>query len=69
MDEYLDYISNNRESLINSGKNLVCEFTVRINDWEREQRHFPNPADDVPYIRLFFELLRVALRKSGCRPN
>ena len=48
MREYLDYVSNNRDSLLNSGQSLVYEFTVRVNDWEREQRHFPNPVDDVP---------------------
>lgn len=48
MNEYLDYVSNNRDSLLNSGQSLVYEFTVRVNDWEREQRHFPNPVDDVP---------------------
>lgn len=48
MNDYLDYVSNNRDSLLNSGRSLVYEFTVRVNDWEREQRHFPNPVDDVP---------------------
>ena len=48
MNECLDYVSNNRDSLLNSGQSLVYEFTVRVNDWEREQGHFPNPVDDVP---------------------
>ncbi|EEF25485.1 conserved hypothetical protein, partial [Ricinus communis] len=48
INAYLDYVSNNRNSLLNSGQSLVYEFTVRVNDWEREQRRFPNPVDDVP---------------------
>ncbi|KAL0315266.1 UNVERIFIED_CONTAM: hypothetical protein Scaly_2872800 [Sesamum calycinum] len=47
-NDYLDYVSKNRDSLNNSGQSLVYEFTVRVNDLEREQRHFPNPVDDVP---------------------
>lgn len=47
-NECLDYVSNNRDSLFNSGQSLVYEFTVRVNDWEREQGHFTNPVDDVP---------------------
>jgi len=48
INEILDYISDNRESLLNSRQSLVYELTVKVNDWEREQRHFPNPVDDVP---------------------
>lgn len=32
MNEYLDYVSNNRDSLLNSGQSLVYAFTVRVND-------------------------------------
>ena len=27
---------------------LDLELGHRVHDWEREQRHFPNPVDDVP---------------------
>lgn len=48
INEILDYISDNRESLLNSRQSLVYELTVKVNGWEREQRHFPNPVGDVP---------------------
>ena len=45
INEIIDYISENRDSLLNSGQSLVYELTVTVNDWQREQDPFQN---DVP---------------------
>ena len=41
INEVLNYVENNRDSLLNSGQSLVHEFTVKVNDWEREQGRRP----------------------------
>lgn len=47
--EALREIESNREIFLNN-PNLKAAYhlMVSVNDWEREQRNFPNPVDDVP---------------------
>lgn len=47
--EILREIESSREIFLNDPKlKAAYHLTVSVNDWEKEQRHFPNPVDDVP---------------------
>lgn len=63
-NDYLDYVSKNRDSLLNSGQSLVYEFTVRVNEiWKGSKGTSQTPR--TTYHNTFcLLLLRVALRKQ-----